>query len=143
MAGRVVGAAAMRGAARPDLLDLHALSGRWRVRRDSEGLPVIPGRRGWVAPHDRETLCVHVAERRHVLALLRSLPAGWRRHQLGEDEANVLAPAADLDRACQTVRAYRRRRKSGGRDFVAVHAVEGHFKGEESPIAVEVECAYG
>jgi len=42
--------------------------------------------------------------------LLRELPAGWHRHQVGDGEANLLVPVADLDRACQVVRAYRRRK---------------------------------
>lgn len=133
----------MREPGRPDLLDLSALRDRWRIRRDAERLPFIPGRRGSVAAHDLETLCVYVTGRRHVLALLRNLPTGWRRHQIGDDEANVLAPATDLDRACQLVRAYRRRRKSGGRDFVSVHAIAAHSEGARSTIVVEAECAHG
>jgi hypothetical protein len=98
--------------ARSDLVDLGNLTEHWRVRRDSEHLPVIPGRRGWVSAHDRHTLCTHVRGRRLVLALLRDLPAGWRQHQVGDHEANVLVPVGDLDRACRIVRAYRRPRLS-------------------------------
>lgn len=101
-------AATVRG--RPDLVDLRALTDRWRVRLDAERLPLIPGRRGNVSAHDLTTLCVHVTGRRPLLALLRNLPAGWRRHQVGDDEANLLAPVADLDRAAEVVRARRRRR---------------------------------
>ena len=94
--------------ARPDLLDLRTLTDRWRVRRDEEGLPVILGRRGSVSAHDLLTLCVYVrAGRRVLLALLRDLPAGWRRYQIGDEEANLLAPVADLDLACRIVRARR------------------------------------
>jgi hypothetical protein len=97
---------------RPDLLDLRGLGDRWRVRLDAERLPVILGRRGNVSAHDRATLGVCVAGRRLLLALLRALPAGWRRHQVGDDAANLLAPVADLNRAAEVVRAYRRRRLS-------------------------------
>ena len=94
---------------RPDLVDLRELEHRWRVRLDAEGLPVILGCRGNVSAHDLTTLCVYVRGRRFLLKLLRSLPIGWRRHQVGDDEANLLAPVADLDRAAELVRAYRRR----------------------------------
>ncbi|MGH7393385.1 MAG: hypothetical protein ACREM3_28610 [Candidatus Rokuibacteriota bacterium] len=97
-----------RAGRRPDLVDLHSLTDRWRIRRDEEGLPVIPGRRGWVAAHDFETLCVHVTGRPYLLRVLRSLSTGWRRYQVGDDEANLLAPVADLDLACGLVRALRR-----------------------------------
>jgi hypothetical protein len=96
---------------RPDLVDLRTLSARWRVRRDEEGLPVIPGRRGNVSAQDLTTLCVYITGRT-LPALLRSLPPGWRRHQIGDQEANLLAPIADLDRAAEAVRAYRRRKLS-------------------------------
>jgi len=96
--------------ARPDLVDLRVLTVRWRLRRDAEGLLVIPGRRGHVAPHDRTALEVYLEGGRFVRAVLRVLPAGWRRHQVGDDEAAVLAPVADLELACRLVRAYRRRR---------------------------------
>ena len=55
---------------------------------------------------------MHVEGRRVLLALLRALPARWRRRQVADEEANALAPVADLDRAAEVVRAYRRRRLS-------------------------------
>jgi len=108
----VVSASATTLRSRPDLVDLRPSTEGWRVRRDSEGLPVIPGRRGSVSAHDQDTLCVHVRGRRLLLRLLRQLPDGWRRHQVGDDEANLLVPAGDVDRACRVVRAYRRPRLS-------------------------------
>jgi hypothetical protein len=98
--------------ARPDLADLRAMTRHWRIRRDSEGLQCIPGRRGSVSAYDRDTLCMHVRGRRLLLGVLRLLPANWTRHQTGDDEANILAPISDLDRACRIVRAYRRPRLS-------------------------------
>lgn len=106
----VSGATKLRS--RPDLVDLRALTERWRVHRDSEGLPIIPGRRGSVTAHDLSTLCVRVRGRRLLLGLLRDLPAGWQRHQIGDDEANLLAPVGDLDQVCRVVQAYRRPRLS-------------------------------
>jgi hypothetical protein len=106
---------------RPDLVDLRTLTDRWRVRRDTRGedrgltpdpVPMIPGRRGHVEAFDLTTLCVYVTGRGVLPKLLRALPAGWRRHQIGDFEANILVPVADLDRACTVVRAYRRRKLS-------------------------------
>lgn len=122
---------------RPDLADLHELAQCWRIRRDSEGLPAIPGRRGHVSAHDLETLAVYVTGRRYLARVLRELPPGWRRHQIGDDEANLLAPLTDLDLACRVVRAYRRRRKTGGRDFAPRdHAIAGRFAAEIPAIVV-------
>jgi hypothetical protein len=74
---------------RPDLVDLRTLTEAWRVRQATEGLPVIPGRRGNVSAHDRTTLCVYVRGRHGLLKLLRALPAGWQRHQVGDVELVV------------------------------------------------------
>ncbi|HXG77511.1 MAG TPA: hypothetical protein VNJ53_13175 [Gaiellaceae bacterium] len=97
---------------REDLVDLRTVTTRWRIRLDAERLPVIPGRRGSVGAHDRTTLVVYLRGRRVVRRALEALPLGWRRHQIGDDEANLLAPLGDLDRAAELVRAYRRRRVS-------------------------------
>ena len=97
--------------ARRDLVDLRALTDRWRVRRNAEHLPVIPGRRGNVSAHDLTTLCVYLTGRT-LPRLLRELPPSWRRHQVGDQEATLLVPVAELDRAGQVVRAYRRRKLS-------------------------------
>jgi hypothetical protein len=71
---------------------------------------LIPGRRGHVEAHDLVTLSVYVSGRPYLLRVLRALPDGWRRHQVGDHEANLLAPADDLETACRVVRAYRRPR---------------------------------
>jgi hypothetical protein len=116
--------------ARPDLLDLRTVTARWRVRTHAEDrMPEIPGRRGNVQACDLTRLCVYVTGRVSLRKVLRELPAGWRRHQIGDDEANLLAPAADLDLACRLVRAYRRRRKTGGRDFPSTAAMAGPSAG--------------
>jgi hypothetical protein len=113
--------------ARADLVALRTATRRWWVEPDEEGLPVIPGRRGCVSAHDLWTLCVHVTARRRVMSLLRKLRPRWRRHQVGDAEVNLLVPLEDLDAACRTIRAYRRRRLSeshktrlvaAGRQFV-------------------------
>jgi hypothetical protein len=105
---------------RPDLVDVRSLTDRWRIRRDTRGadrgltpdnVPIVPGRRGHVSAHDLTTLGVYVSGRT-LPALLRNLPPGWRRHQIGDREATLLVPVADLDRAAGVVRAYRRRKLS-------------------------------
>ena len=126
---------------RPDLVDLRSLTDRWRIRLDGERLPMILGRRGSVSAHDRTILCVYVAGRGVLPKLLRSLPAGWRRHQIGDYEANLLAPVADLDRACTVIRAYRRRHlspeavaaKTEQLRKVRAARVAGEFRGQSGP----------
>jgi hypothetical protein len=131
---------------RPDLLDLRDLTTVWRIRRDTRGadrglasdnVPIIPGRRGNVTAHDRETLCVYLRGRRHLARVLRELPAGWRRHQVGDDEANLLAPVSDLDRAADIVRAYRRPRLTDEQRAVlserARQAKLGQFRALNAP----------
>ena len=73
---------------------------------------MIPGRRWSVSAYDLTRLCVYVTGRGVLPKLLRTLPAGWRRHQVGDTKANLLAPVTDLDRAATVVRAYRRRKLS-------------------------------
>ena len=120
---------------RADLVDLHALTDRWRIRRDSEGLLVIPGRRGWVAAHAIETLCVHVMGRATVRKVLRALPGGWRRHQIGDDEANLLAPVGSLDHACEVVKAFRQRRLTADqRKRLATALLPWRFGAQKSTI---------
>jgi hypothetical protein len=75
-----------------------SLTDPWRVRHDEEGLPVIT--------------------RLMRKTLRQQLPAGWRWHQVGDDGANLLAPVGDFDIACGLIQAYRRRQKTGGRNFV-------------------------
>jgi hypothetical protein len=101
-----------RQTSRLDRVDLAPLAEQWRLRRDEEGLQVIPGRRGHVAAHDLAALCVYFRGARLVRKALRQLTPGWRRHQTGDTEANVLALVADLDLACRLIGAYRRRRLS-------------------------------
>jgi hypothetical protein len=43
---------------RPDLVDLRTLTEAWRIRLDTEGLPMIPGRRGNVSAHDLHPLAL-------------------------------------------------------------------------------------
>lgn len=140
---------------RPDVVDLRILTDRWRVKRDGEGQPVILGRRGAVSAHETGTLCVLVRGRRFLLGVLRGLPGGWRRHQVGDDEANLLAPLADLDRACELVRAYRRRQLTDEQRAALAERARttlgagagpretGGFVAPESAIGLPTEATHG
>src|SRR5262245_43087163 len=94
---------------RSDLPNLQQLTTQWRVQRNSEGIPIIPGRYGRVEPHDSKTLASCLFRPRGLGAWVRKLPPHWRRWQIGDQEARVLLPIEELDRAAQTVRGYRRR----------------------------------
>ena len=91
------------------MLDLTALARpfRYRVVRDAEGLPVIPGRLGQIEPHDGQALAVYTTRPR-VFARLWAVP-GVRRWQVGDHEVRgLLAPDA-LPAVATLIRARRRR----------------------------------
>jgi len=130
---------------RPDLVDLRSLTDRWRIRRDARGedrglipdnVPMIPGRRGHIEAADLTTLGVYVTGRGILPKLLRALPAGWRRHQVGDHEANLLAPLTDLDQACRVVRAFRCRKLS---PEAAAAGAERFRKARESHVAGQLQ----
>ena len=77
----------------PDQFDLTALAQpfRYRVVRDAEELPVIPGRLGQIEPHDGQRLAVYTARPR-IFARLWAIP-GVRRWQVGDQEARALVSA--------------------------------------------------
>ena len=76
-----------------DRLDLTTLAQpfRYRVVRDAEGRPVIPGRLGQIEPHDGRWLAVYTDHPR-LFARLWAIP-GVRRWQVGDQEARALVPA--------------------------------------------------
>jgi hypothetical protein len=86
-----------------------AASGRYRVIRDSEGLPIIPGRLGRIEWHDplgRE-LAVFT-DRPRLFARLLAL-AGVKRHQTGDDEIRAVFPIEGLPAVAGLIQAKRRR----------------------------------
>jgi hypothetical protein len=86
-----------------------ARPGRYRVGRDPEGFPVIPGRLGrieWHDPDGRE-LAVYT-DRPRLFARLLSVP-GVKRHQTGDQEFRALFPVEALPRIASLIRAKRRR----------------------------------
>jgi hypothetical protein len=85
---------------------------RYRIVRDSEGFPLIPGRLGRIEWHDPEgrELAVYT-ERPRLLARLLAIP-GFRRHQTGDQELRALFPASLLEQVAYVVKARRPRSQS-------------------------------
>jgi hypothetical protein len=86
-----------------------AAGGKYRVDRDAEGFPVIPGKLGrieWHDPDGRE-LAVYT-DRPRLFARLLAIP-GVRRHQTGDQELRAIFPTAVLKQVAQVIKARRRR----------------------------------
>jgi hypothetical protein len=86
-----------------------AAGGKYRVDRDTEGFPVIPGRLGRIEWHDPEgrELAVYT-DRPRLFARLLAIP-GVRRHQTGDQELRALFSAAVLPQVAHLIKARRRR----------------------------------
>lgn len=84
-----------------------AAPGRYRVRRDAEGWPLIPGRLGAIEYHDGGRLAVW-CDRPRQFAKLRAVP-GVRPWQTGDREIRVLAWPEALDSVAGIIRARHRR----------------------------------
>jgi hypothetical protein len=80
---------------------------RFRVIRDVEGWPVIPGKLGRLEWHDGRELAVYTARPR-LFAKLWTIP-GVRRWQTGDQEVRGLFPVAALPAVTTLSRARRRR----------------------------------
>jgi hypothetical protein len=80
---------------------------RYRVTRDAEGWPVIPGKLGRLEWHDGTDLAVYT-DRPRVFARLWALP-GVRRWQVGDQEARGLVSQAALPAVASLILARRRR----------------------------------
>ena len=88
----------LRGRAKPS---------RFRVQRDVEGFPVIPGRYGRIEWFDGKEFAVYT-NRPRLFEKLRAI-AGVRRHQTGDTEMRaVFAPEA-LARVAGVINARRKR----------------------------------
>jgi hypothetical protein len=96
----------------PDPRDLTGLAQpfRYRLVRDAEGRPAIPGRLGPIEPDDGRLLAVYT-DRPRLFARLWALP-GVRRWQVGDQEARVLVPVECLPEVAALVQARRRRQLS-------------------------------
>jgi hypothetical protein len=87
---------------------MRLLPGRFKVERDREGWPIIPGRLGRIEWHDPEgrELAVYT-DRPRLFDRLLAIP-GVRRHQTGDQELRALFPAAVLQQVARLIKARRR-----------------------------------
>jgi hypothetical protein len=86
----------MRGLARPL---------RFRITRDTEGFPGIPGRYGRIEWFDGRNLAVY-ADHPRLFEKLWAIP-GVRRWQTGDQEMRALFPPEALDQVAGVIRAKR------------------------------------
>jgi hypothetical protein len=87
--------------------DLKSLIGeRYRIKRDEEGYPYVPGRNGRIEWHDGNEWAAYT-NRRRVIKPLLALP-GVRRHQTGDTEARVLFTVESLESVAKLFRSYRK-----------------------------------
>jgi hypothetical protein len=84
-----------------------AAPGRFRVIRDAEGWPIIPGRLGRVEWYDGAELAVYTTRPR-LFAKLWAIP-GVRRWQTGDQEMRACFPVEALDQVAGVIRARTRR----------------------------------
>ena len=91
--------------------------GKYRVDRDTEGFPVIPGRLGRIEWHDPEgrELAVYT-DRPRLFTRLLDVP-GVRRHQTGDQELRALFPAAVLQQVANVIKARRRRSQAAPKNL--------------------------
>jgi hypothetical protein len=80
---------------------------RLRVRADSEGFPVIPGRYGQIECFDGKDWAVY-SNHPKVFQKLWAIP-GVRRWQTGDQEMRALFPPEALEQVAEVIRARRRR----------------------------------
>jgi hypothetical protein len=85
---------------------------RYRVIRDAEGWPVIPGKLGRLEWHDGRELAVYT-DRPRLIARLWAIP-GVRRWQVGDQEARGLFSPEALPAVAALIQARKRRRGNAG-----------------------------
>ena len=84
----------------------------FRVVRDAEGWPAIPGKLGRLEYHDGRELAVYT-DRPRLIARLWAVP-GVRPWQVGDQETRGLVPPAALPRVAALIQARKRRRANAG-----------------------------
>jgi hypothetical protein len=84
-----------------------AAAHRYRVGRDVDGWPIIPGKLGRLEWHDGELLPVY-SDRPRVFARPWAVP-GVRRWQVGDPEVRGLVPVGSLPAVAGPIQARRRR----------------------------------
>jgi hypothetical protein len=80
---------------------------RFRVRADTEGFAIIPGRYGQIEWFDGRDLAVYT-NRPRLFARLWAVP-GVRRHQTGDREMRAVFPPEALEQIAATIKGRRRR----------------------------------
>jgi hypothetical protein len=85
------------------LIDVHRL----RVRADSEGFPIIPGRYGRIEWFDGQEWAVY-SDHQRVFEKLWAIP-GVRRWQTADEEMRAVFPPEALEQVAGVIRARRRR----------------------------------
>ena len=86
-----------------------AAAGRYRVIRDTEGVPIIPGRLGRIEWHDPQSRELAVfSDRPRLFRRLLAVP-GVRRHQTGDFELRALFPLEVLSDVAGIIKARRQR----------------------------------
>ena len=97
----------MRRRADPALDDLRTWARplRYRMSKDAEGFPIIPGRYGRIEWFDGRDLAVY-CERPRLFAKLWAVP-GVRRHQTGDHEMRAIFPPEALEQVAGVIRAKR------------------------------------
>jgi hypothetical protein len=86
---------------------------RYRVSKDPEGLPFIPGRYGVIEWFDGRDLAVY-SDHPRLFAKLWAIP-GVRRHQTGDLEMRAVFPPEALEQVAGVIRAKRWGGGGGGR----------------------------
>jgi hypothetical protein len=80
---------------------------RYRMTKDVEDFPVIPGRYGAIEWFDGRELAVY-SDHPRLFAKLWAIP-GVRRHQTGDQEMRAIFPPEGLEQVAGVIRARRQR----------------------------------
>jgi hypothetical protein len=80
---------------------------RFRVTKDTEGFPMIPGRYGSIEWFDGADLAVY-SDRPRLFAKIWAVPR-VRRHQTGDQEMRAIFPPEALEQVAGVIRARRQR----------------------------------
>lgn len=86
----------------------------YRVIRDPEGLPIVPGKYGAIEWFDGRELAVY-SDHPRLFAKIWAIP-GVRRHQTGDHEMRAIFPPEALEQVATVIRA--KRWGGGGRGRV-------------------------
>ena len=80
---------------------------RYRLTKDPEGFPFIPGQYGVIEWFDGRDLAVY-SDRPRLFAKIWAVP-GVRRHQTGDQEMRAIFPPEAVEQVAEVIRARRQR----------------------------------